>query len=361
MRMLTSGRLEMVLSALLAAIAIFVGWRTGNAVALARDLVACLAAGCVVRWPRSATIALGAVLLTFLLSPREWVTFAEYAALIPVLSAGIRGERRRRTISSAAYLVLLTALQYHDYPGDLLFLYGGLVWTVLFAVMWLIGDVFTAYRKAQQDAAQLALAQQRIALARDLHDTIMRSLTRLSLRVQLAEAEPDPTVLPSVAEALHQTATELRWMLTLLRDGDAAELGRSQTDSLSALLREMAASLERRGFTVTVTAEGDMANVPESVTRVLGPVIGESEANIERHAKPGSPCAAIVSLSESELDMVFISTVGETTPQRKGSALGLIGAQERLAPIGGELSARQEGAQWVTRIVVPVPAMTRSG
>ena len=172
---------------------------------------------CVVRWPRSATIALGAVLLTFLLSPREWVTFGEYAALIPVLSAGIRGERRRRTISSAAYLVLLTALQYHDYPGGLLFLYGGLVWTVLFAVMWLIGDVFTAYRKAQQDAAQLALAQQRIALARDLHDTIMRSLTRLSLRVQLAEAEPDPTVLPSVAEALHQTATELRWMLTLLR------------------------------------------------------------------------------------------------------------------------------------------------
>ena len=361
MRILSSGRLEMVLSALLAALVVFVGWRTANPEAMIRDLLACVAAGCVVRWPRLATMALGLILLTFLLTPREWVTFGEYAALIPVLSAGMRGDRRQRTVTAAAYLVLLTALQYHDYPGDLLFLYGGMVWAILFAVMWLLGDVFTAYRKAQQDAAQLALAQQRIALARDLHDTIMRSLTRLSLRVQLAEAEPDPGVLPSVAEALHQTATELRWMLTLLRDGDAADLDPVQPRTLSALLHTTRANLEHGGFEVTLTSEGGLDNVPTSVTRVLCPVVAEAEANIERHAQPGSPCALIISVTDTGLDMVFINTVGTARSGRKGSALGLLGATERLAPIGGTLSANQEGTRWVTRIVVPVPAMQTSG
>lgn len=361
MRMMTSGRLEVVLSSLLAAISIFVEWRTGNAMALTLDLVACLAAGCVVRWPRSATIALAAVLLTYLVTPREWVTFGEYAALIPVLSAGMRGDRPRRTITTAAYLVVLTALQYHDYPGDLLFLYGGVVWAVLFAAMWLLGDVFTAYRKAQQHAAQLALAQQRIALARDLHDTIMRSLTRLSLRVQLAEAEPDPGVLPSVAEALHQTATELRWMLTLLRDGDAAFLEPAQPHTLSVLLQATRTNLEQRGFEVTITAEGALADIPLSVVRVLGPVISEAEANIERHGQPKTQCAMIISVTKTDLDMVFINTVGTAPDGHKGSALGLLGATERLAPIGGTLSANQEGTKWVTRILVPVPAMQSSG
>lgn len=359
MRILVSGRLEIVLAALLGAICISVGWQFGTPLAVARDLAASLAAGCVARWPRTATVALAAILTTYLLTPRDWVTFGEYAALIPVLSAGMHGRHRERWVTTVGYLAILTALQYHDYPGELLVLYGGLVWAVLFAGMWLIGDVFTALRRAQQAAAQLALTEQRMALARDLHDTVMRTLTRLTLRAQLAEAESDISALRPVAEGMRQAASELRWMLSLLRAGDPVELGASAPDSLHNHLQAMVSNLARQGFFATLTVEGDLNGLPASVARILAPVIDEAEANIERHASRQSNCAIIASVGETLLDVVFINEVGSNKGPPLARSLGLIGARERLAPVGGELSARQEGKQWVTRIVVPVPETPR--
>lgn len=359
MRVLTSGRLEIVLAALLAVVSIFVGWQFATPLAVARDLAASLAAACVVRWPRTATVALAAILTTYLLTPRDWVTFGEYAALIPVLSAGMHGRHKERLITALGYLVILTALQYHDYPGDVLFVYGGLVWAVLFAGMWLIGDVFTALHKAQQDAAQLALTEQRMALARNLHDTVMRSLTRLTLRAQLAEAESDVSALRSVADGMHQAADELRWTLSLLRSGDPVEFGLSTPGSLHNRLQAMKTSLARHGFSATLTVEGDLNALPTSAAHALGPIIDEAEANIERHASHQSSCAIIACVGETNLDLVFINEVGANKSPPMGSSLGLIGAKERLAPIGGELFTRQEGKQWVVRVLVPAVKASR--
>lgn len=363
MRVLAPGRLEVLLSTLLAVVVVLVGWRTGNLQAGSRDLAICLAAACVVRWPVPASITLWLMLATYIVTPREWITFGEYAALIAVLSAGLAGDRRRRWIATLAYMSILTALQYRDYPGDVLVIYGALVWAALFAATWLIGDFVTALHQAQRDSAELQLAQQRLALSRDLHDTIMRTLTRLSLRIQLAESEQVETgrsVLHSVAEDLHRTATELRLTLALLRDGDPVQLSHGTSESLPELLRSVKSNLEKRGFSVNLTTDQPLDSLPEALTRVLAPVIGEVEANIERYAEPGSTCAITIKLDDATLVMVFVNQVTLISRHRTGRQLGLTGARERLSPIGGELSAHQEGWQWITQIVMPVPMMQHS-
>lgn len=102
-------------------------------------------------------------------------TFGEYGPLIPILGCSIRGLRRERNWVSAAVLLVLTALQVHDYPGPgYLYIFGGLVWVAIIAALWLIGAGFAAARSA-------ALAEQRLILARDLHDTVARTVARVSL------------------------------------------------------------------------------------------------------------------------------------------------------------------------------------
>ncbi|MFT4110075.1 sensor histidine kinase [Propionicimonas sp.] len=310
-------------------------------------------------------MALAGLLATYLVTPRDWITFGEYAALIPVLSASITGNRTRRNVTTAGYLLLFVGLQHHDYPDDiLLIVYGAAVWAVLFAGVWLIGDTVAVRVKAQRDSAELRLAQQRIALARQLHDTVMRSLTRLTLSVQLAGAEAEgerAEQLQSVALDLHQTATELRWMLAVLREGHSLGTATEHPDSMNELLQSFTQRVRRRGLTVTLSVDGSIEDVPSTVTEVMAPVIDEIEANIERYAEPASACATIVSATNTALEIVFINRVAETRPPQTGPALGLIGMQEHLAPVGGELSARQEGTQWVARVLVPIPATRQSG
>lgn len=352
-QLLSDGRFDIVLAVLLAILAIFLGWRVGSPLGVALDLAACVAAGLTVRWPRVAGAALGAILLLYLVAPTRWAEMGEYAALIPILGAGLRGQRRQRAWMTAGYGAILAGVMYRTYPGDPLFLLGTLVWAVLIGVLWLIGSLFVAFQRALAQAQAGALLEQRLATARQIHDTTARTLARTLMAAERARSDRNVDLLVTVASGIQQAILELRWTLSSLREApstpdevSATHLGEA-IDKAVGLLRE-------RGFPIAVTLEGDLSRISGAVEEILVATVGEACANIERHGAPGLPAALLLSADADVVDMLTMNEVGDDSSPPERLGMGLLGVRERLAGIGGRLETRQEGSKWIMQVTAPL-------
>lgn len=357
-RLLHGGALDLVLAAFVATLSLLVGLTSTEPLGVIVDLAACVAAALAVRWPRAAGAALAAILLVYLSSPVGWAESGEYAALIPVLGTGIRGQRRERLALTVAYWLILSARQLIAYPDFLRGATSSLVWALLFALMWLLGGALAAFQRAEEQARLAALAEQRLSLARDLHDTVARSLARISRQAYEAASEDDPSQMRTVADQLGEAAGQLRWVLGSLRssDPDAAPI---TGGSLATAVRESVQQLQARGFEVTTSIEGSLDDVPPEPGAVLADIVKEAAANIERHGAVDRPCMLIVSVDDLAADLALINEVIDGgSPAGSARPLGLLGAAERLALVGGQLQARQEGTHWITRATVPIQRRT---
>ncbi len=359
-RLLLGGTLDLALLAILAAVTVPMGLNFGGPLGLVVDLAACLAAALTLRWPRAAGAALGVILLIYVVVPYQFTEMGDYAALIVVLGTGIRSQRRTRAMLTAGYLTILAIRQFQLYQTGIQPILSTLAWAALFAVMWLIGSAIAAFDKAQEQARLAALAQQRLALARELHDTIARSLARVSRQIHDAAASGDPTELRSVAEQVSEAAGQLRWMLGALRDSDSeAELLTGAQSSLAGTVRDSVAQLQSHGFQVSTSIDGSLDDVPPEPGRVLSEIVQEATANVERHGATDRPCVLTVCIDANSVDLAFINEVRESgSPSGSARPLGLLGAAERLALVGGQLEARREGTHWITRVMIPIAART---
>lgn len=363
-QLLFAGGLDILLAAMLATLSLTLGLQVSVPWALALDIAMCVAAAFTVRWPEVAGVALGTLLVGYFFVPRGSLSLGEYAPLIPLLGTGMRGLRRVRLWMTVGYGVILAALQYRDYPGDIRFLLGSMVWATLIAVLWLIGNTFAAFRRAQADARAAALLQQRLSLARDLHDTVARDLSRASLGAQLAQQSLDPAEMGAVVGEIQTAMSHLRLLMALLRDPSSETAGQGAgARPPGELLRRATKTLEAAGFTAALTIDGNPDDIPPTLWSTIGAVVGEASSNIERHALRPGRCALILSVDQSLIDMVFINEIEssvEDPPGSSDSAMGLLGVRERLTPIGGQLDAAQEDKRWITRVRIPLAAQQSS-
>lgn len=357
-RLLSTGSFDALLAGTLAILSIALGWNQGQPAAVALDVVTCAAAAVASRWPRTAGIALALLLAAQFLTPAEWASMAEYAALIPILTTGMRGNTRDRAWLTAGYGTVLLALLFRDYPGGPLFLLGGLIWAALIGVLWGIGDLFTSYQRALDRAREAALLEQRLALARELHDTTARTLARALLQAQGLRDSHDLAELDDVLGGMRQATAELRSALGILRDRPPSEPGRRSALPLAQVLDDGRARLGAQGFLATVAVEGDLGRVPAAVAAVLTTVFGDLVENVVRHGVTGRPVGIIVSVTAQAVDMVVMNdstTLAGAAPAGPQGA-GLAGVRQRLAAVDGVLEAGREGTRWLAQVQVPLPA-----
>lgn len=354
---LLGGDLDLLLSAVLALVSLALGPQVSPPGALILDVAMCLAAAATTRWPRAGGVILGLLLLGYFFLPAGALALGQYAPMIPILGTGIRGQRPIRRWMTVGYGGILVALQYRDYPGSMLFLFGGLVWAALIGVLWLIGNTFSALRQAQAEAQAAALVYQRLALSRELHDTVARDLSRASLRAQLAQQSLDSTEIGAVVSEIQDALRQLRLMMTLLRDPEYGTA--SQNDDIRSpaeVLRDATRTLDVSGFRVAQSIQGALESIPPEIWPVFGAVVGEAVSNIERHGSAIAPCTLIFSIERQSVDMMFVNETAES--YRRGThshdaAIGLLGVRERLIPIGGELNTLQEPSKWTTHVRIP--------
>lgn len=262
----------------------------------------------------------------------------------------------------AALAVLLTSLvtsvvfdggtlQRRLAPGDLFFLVallGPAVFTGIFAqVRQRYAEALEARSQAleREREAQLAaaLSEDRLRIARDMHDVVAHTVSLMSLNVGAVRRLLDDDqprlreILMQVEDAGRSAIDELKQVLDVLRGGSAPETG-PQTARI-ADLEMLITTAQSAGQQVEVLMEGDPSIVPAEPARIAYRVVQEALTNARRHAA-GCPVTLRMVCGR---DDVRIEVVNEI---RSGSASwtdqgghGLVGMRERVTSCGGVLDA----------------------
>ena len=229
-------------------------------------------------------------------------------------------------------------------------------------------------RRLAQESAALAVAEDRLVIARELHDAVSGSLGAITVRCAVAqrlETTPDGlrTALDDVKTASREATDALRRMLTVLRDehtsptpgavatvpagalGDVPLPEPTLISNLAESLREPIGKARRTGVTVDldVDAIGTDADIAQASTMTDGlpaptaqaavRVVAEALANTARHA---GPTRARVTLRQEPGRLRIAIADGGSVPEwepHPGAGQGLRGLHESLTLIGGTLTA----------------------
>ncbi|WP_229693014.1 sensor histidine kinase [Lentzea pudingi] len=205
--------------------------------------------------------------------------------------------------------------------------------------MWFAGLLGQA-RAGREAQAELAVSEERLRFARDVHDLLGHRLTVIALKSELAGrlAATDPE--RSAAEAFEAQ----RLASSALEEVRDAVHGYRAVD-LPEQLEAVRNVLQEAGIRCTVT------EVPVHGERAtqLALALREACTNVLRHSH-ATWCMIDVSVAEEEVRMT-VTNDGAEKPSGEGN--GLRGLRERLAAVGGQVSAEKSGDVFTLQVVVP--------
>ena len=245
-------------------------------------------------------------------------------------------------------------------------------------------------RRLTQETAARAVAEDRLVIARELHDAVSGNLGAITVRCAVArrlETTPDGlrTALDDVETASREATDALRRMLAVLRDenmpptpgaltavpaGDVPAAGPGPVNSLAESLRELIGRARRTGVTVDLDADAHIGadagaaraaamtdGLPAPTAQAATRVVAEALANTARHA---GPTRARVTLRREpgRLRIAVVddgpATVWEPHP---GAGQGLRGLHETLTSLGGTLTAgpRADVPGFAVEAILPIP------
>jgi signal transduction histidine kinase len=218
----------------------------------------------------------------------------------------------------------------------------------------LLGIAFRYRAGSRQRNLDRIRTREREHLARDLHDTVAHHVSAIAIRAQagLAMARRDPSAAEDAlgvieAEAA-KTLSELRSMVRVLRQGDAAELAPSPR--LADI--EQLAGTRPGGAIVAVTVAGDDGSIPPPVAAAVFRLAQESVTNALRHARQVSRVDVLVQADEGGV-RVGVSNDGDVAASPT-PGFGIIGMMERAALLGGTCQAGPApGGGWAVTAVLP--------
>ncbi|MFC6155921.1 sensor histidine kinase [Kribbella jiaozuonensis] len=202
-------------------------------------------------------------------------------------------------------------------------------------------------RLAQSEHARAATLEERGRIARDLHDVLAHSLGALSVQLEVAEALLDERgdtegALERVRRSRRlavQGLTEARNAVAALRADAVPDL-----DQAVAVLAEQHEN--DHGTAVRLSVTGVVARTESGVTVALLNAAREALTNAARHA-PGQPVELVLAYSDGV--RLSVRNKGATS----GEGFGLAGMRERLALVGGTLTAGPDGDDWLVVAEVP--------
>jgi signal transduction histidine kinase len=186
------------------------------------------------------------------------------------------------------------------------------------------------------------VAEERLRIAREVHDVVGHGLATITLRAGVADrvAERDPAEVRAALKAIRQISreslAELSALLGVLRaDGEAERAPAPDLDALPRLVN----GLREAGMDVELEVDANGGGpVPEVVAAAGYRIVQEALTNVARHAGPRA--RARVKLTRH--DGVVEVEVRDDGPGAAGAVAaggGLTGMRERAAAVGGRLEA----------------------
>ncbi|WP_395359389.1 sensor histidine kinase [Streptomyces sp. YH02] len=216
-----------------------------------------------------------------------------------------------------------------------------------------------AQLRADRAAAEQRRAdEERLRIARELHDVLAHSISVINVQagVGLALLDSDPeqarTALTTIKAASKEALGEVRQVLDTLRTrGDAPRAPAPGLGRLPELVEQAGAA----GLTVTVATTGRRTDLPPGADLAAFRIVQEALTNVVRHS--GSRTARVrIGYASGHLDLTVDDDGPATGTEAGGSGNGLAGMRERAAALGGtiEAGARPDGGFRV-HAVLPFP------
>ena len=229
-------------------------------------------------------------------------------------------------------------------------------------------------RRPRQQADAVAdryredLERQRLLVVSELHDTVVRDLTRAVMTAEQSRlAQPGALLardLSALTASVRAAVEQLRGSLRAMSDAGGASgldvLASSAPRPLAEVVDEARLILAGRGIALeAVGLEAlDADTVPPGVHQQLVRVLSELVSNTARYAAPGG-ARLVVGTDGRSLRAVVSNAVPAAGPGESDApvlpGLGLTGARRRVESLGGAFDVARARGRWTVSLSVPLP------
>jgi signal transduction histidine kinase len=202
--------------------------------------------------------------------------------------------------------------------------------------------------QTREDEALRRVEQERLRIARDLHDVVAHTLTTINVQAGVAAHLLDRDVnhardaLATIETASHDALDELRAIVGVLREPNDTTAPLEPAPGLDTL-DQLIDNAREAGLDVSIESDGlHPDRVPDAVQLAAFRIVQESLTNAYRHA-PGASARVNLAYHPGRLSVTVENTaavrVAGVLPDGNGSGVGILGMRERVTALGGTLDA----------------------
>jgi signal transduction histidine kinase len=242
---------------------------------------------------------------------------------------------------------------------------------------WLVGRYTTTRRgyiaeleqraevqdRESEIAVEHAIASERSAIARDLHDVISHHVSTINVHAGAARLALDTSSdrhraaqsLSAVETSSRAAMLDLRRLLDLLHSEHADATRQPGLNDLEELLD----GVRRAGLPITLTTHGSPQPLPDSVDIAIYRITQEMLTNAQRHGN-GTPIDIEVRYTETTISVSARNPIPPIAtghePDSQSNGRGLAGMRQRSAMFGGTVRYGPDGTghHWETVATFPI-------
>ncbi len=216
------------------------------------------------------------------------------------------------------------------------------------AHMTLLAQRAAELEQRQDEQARQAVLDERVRIAREVHDVVAHHVSVMGVQAGAARMmlAKDPAkagaVIGQIEASSRSAITDLSRLVMFLRDSNTTKVG-TVADAPQPELAHLPALFEEAqlaGMDLTVDISGDSSRVPASVGLCAYRIVQEALTNVRKHASVNAATQVDINYGEHGIDVVVQNRgrIGADAPGR-GTGHGIIGMRERVALVGGTLTA----------------------
>lgn len=214
--------------------------------------------------------------------------------------------------------------------------------------------------ESREAEARQKVSEERLRIARDLHDSVAHHISVISVYTGLARTSLSTTdtraesALASAQEAARSVLAELQHIVHILRDPEHDGVNPRQPAPDFRSIEDLVLSFEETGLDVDFHTHG----CPESISTATGLVayriVQEALTNAHKH---GDGQATVeIACADPSITILVTNAVGnsnDSAGRRRGTGHGLIGMKERVRMIDGSLVHTLENGTFTLRAELP--------
>ncbi len=222
-----------------------------------------------------------------------------------------------------------------------------------------LSDEAERLRQDQAEQAARAVAQERVRIARELHDIVSHSISVITIQTQAvrrrlpASNEREIADLRAVEATARQAMSEMRRLLGVLRAGPDRALDLAPQPGL-AQLPQLLSETQSAGVPVEVQVVGEPTPLPAGLDVMAYRIVQEALTNVRRHAQAATAVVTIRHTGQG-IEIEVDDDGPPVIPTQNQSGHGLTGMRERVNLYGGtlEVGPRAAGGYHV-RATLPI-------